>query len=105
MTAKRLSTMPDSDPRPPPGRAAFSRAFSRETVVADRVPAHGLSAQGIETPAELEAALEAGADYLQGMLLCPPALAGVVFDEDPRPIETLLRRGKLVSFGRKHQQR
>lgn len=65
-----------------------------------------LLVQGIETPAELEAALEAGADYLQGMLLCPPALAGSALDEEPRPIKALLRRGgKLITFGRNHKQR
>ncbi len=65
-----------------------------------------LLVQGIETPAELEAALHAGADYLQGMLLCPPALAGSVLDDSPRPIAELLRPlGKLVSFGGNHHKR
>ncbi|NGO54437.1 EAL domain-containing protein [Allomesorhizobium camelthorni] len=65
-----------------------------------------LLVQGIETPAELEAALEAGADYLQGMLLSPPALAGSALDEEPQPIEALLRRGgKVVTLGRNHHRR
>lgn len=65
-----------------------------------------LLVQGIETPAELEGALEAGADYFQGMLLSPPALAGSVLDEKPQPIEMLLRRGgKVVALGRNHHKR
>jgi EAL domain-containing protein (putative c-di-GMP-specific phosphodiesterase class I) len=65
-----------------------------------------LLVQGIETPAELEAALDAGADYLQGMLLSPPALAGSVLDDKPQLIETLLRRGgKVVTLGRNHHKR
>jgi EAL domain-containing protein (putative c-di-GMP-specific phosphodiesterase class I) len=65
-----------------------------------------LLVQGIETPAELEAALEAGVDYLQGALLEPPALAGSAFDERPRPIEALLRKGrKLAESGSNHHRR
>lgn len=65
-----------------------------------------LLVQGIETPAELEGALDAGADYLQGMLLSPPALAGSALDEEPQPIEPLLRRGgKVVTLGRNHHRR
>jgi EAL domain-containing protein (putative c-di-GMP-specific phosphodiesterase class I) len=65
-----------------------------------------LLVQGIETSAELEAALNAGADYLQGMLLSPPALAGSALDENPQPIEALLRRGgKIVTLGRNHHRR
>jgi EAL domain-containing protein (putative c-di-GMP-specific phosphodiesterase class I) len=65
-----------------------------------------LLVQGIETPAELEGALEAGADYLQGMLLSPPAPAGSALDERPQPIEALLRRGgKVVTLGRNHHRR
>lgn len=65
-----------------------------------------LLVQGIETPAELEGALDAGADYLQGMLLSPPALAGSALDEKPQPIKTLLRRrGKVVTLGRNHHKR
>ncbi|WP_353645010.1 EAL domain-containing protein [Mesorhizobium sp. WSM2239] len=65
-----------------------------------------LLVQGIETPAELEGALDAGADYLQGMLLSPPALAGSALNENPQPIEALLRRGgKVVNLGRNHHRR
>jgi EAL domain-containing protein (putative c-di-GMP-specific phosphodiesterase class I) len=65
-----------------------------------------LLVQGIETPAELEGALDAGADYLQGMLLSPPVLAGSALDEKPQPIEALLRRGgKIVTLGRNHHKR
>jgi EAL domain-containing protein (putative c-di-GMP-specific phosphodiesterase class I) len=65
-----------------------------------------LLVQGIEKPDELQAALEAGADYLQGMLLAPAGLAGVPFNEDPRPIEALLRGGgKLAGLDRNHNRR
>ena len=65
-----------------------------------------LLVQGIETPAELQGALEAGVDYLQGMLLAPAALAGVPVDEDPQPIEALLRTGgRLTGLGRNHHRR
>jgi EAL domain-containing protein (putative c-di-GMP-specific phosphodiesterase class I) len=65
-----------------------------------------LLVQGIETPAELEAAVEAGADYLQGMLLAPSTLAGSALDEKPRAIEAMLRsRGKHANSSRNHQQR
>jgi EAL domain-containing protein (putative c-di-GMP-specific phosphodiesterase class I) len=63
-----------------------------------------LLVQGIETPAELKAALEAGADYLQGMLLERPAAAGAVFDDRPRSISTLLPGRKVISFGHTHQK-
>jgi EAL domain-containing protein (putative c-di-GMP-specific phosphodiesterase class I) len=65
-----------------------------------------LLVQGIETPAELEGALGAGADYFQGILLSPPVLAGSALDEEPQPIEALLRRGgKVVTLGRNHHRR
>jgi EAL domain-containing protein (putative c-di-GMP-specific phosphodiesterase class I) len=47
--------------------------------------------EGIETPLHLVAALEAGADYLQGFLLARPALAGTIFDEAPLMIDDLMR--------------
>ncbi|MFH2017323.1 MAG: EAL domain-containing protein [Pseudomonadota bacterium] len=43
--------------------------------------------EGLETPAQFVAAIETGADYLQGYLLGRPALAGTVFDDEPKPIE------------------
>lgn len=46
--------------------------------------------EGIETPAHLIAAIEVGADYLQGYLLGRPALAGSVFDAAPRPVSSLI---------------
>ena len=66
-----------------------------------------LFVQGIETPQELQAALEAGADYFQGVALARAAVAGAVVDEKPRSIEALLRPlRKVVSFGRPtHQKR
>jgi EAL domain-containing protein (putative c-di-GMP-specific phosphodiesterase class I) len=61
-----------------------------------------LLVQGIETSAELEAALNAGADYLQGRLLAGPALVGTVVDDSLRPVARLLAREdrKIVPFGR-----
>lgn len=66
-----------------------------------------LFVQGIETPQELQAALEAGADHFQGVALARAAVAGAVVDEKPRSIEALLRPlRKVVSFGRPtHQKR
>lgn len=43
--------------------------------------------EGLETPTQLVAAIETGADYLQGYLLGRPALAGSIFDDKPKPIE------------------
>lgn len=64
-----------------------------------------LLVQGIETPAELDAALDARADYLQGMLLAGPALVGTILDDSPRPISALTQRDrKVVPLGGKHQK-
>jgi EAL domain-containing protein (putative c-di-GMP-specific phosphodiesterase class I) len=64
-----------------------------------------LLVQGIEMPAELDAALDARADYLQGVLLASPALVGTILDDRPRPIRALTRRDrKVVPLGRKHQK-
>ena len=46
--------------------------------------------EGIETPRHLQAAVEAGADLLQGYLLARPALAGTIIDEAPLSIGDLL---------------
>lgn len=45
--------------------------------------------EGIETPRQLQVALDAGADFLQGYLLGRPALAGAIFDERPLDIAAL----------------
>ncbi|MCO5162934.1 MAG: EAL domain-containing protein [Mesorhizobium sp.] len=42
--------------------------------------------EGLETPTQLVAAIETGADYLQGYLLGKPAPAGSVVDCEARPI-------------------
>jgi EAL domain-containing protein (putative c-di-GMP-specific phosphodiesterase class I) len=64
-----------------------------------------LLVQGIETSAELEAALESRADYLQGMLLASPALVGTILDDRPRPIRALIQHDrKIVPLGGKHQK-
>lgn len=65
-----------------------------------------LLVQGIETAAELSAALDSGADYLQGMFLAKPALAGTDFDERPRSIRALLHDDrKVIKFAGNHQKR
>jgi len=46
--------------------------------------------EGIETPHELHAAINAGADLLQGYLLARPALAGTIIDESPLLIRDLM---------------
>lgn len=55
--------------------------------------------EGIETPFQLGAALDAGADLLQGYLLGRPKLAGAFFDEAPLIVEQLVRPDpKVVSL-------
>lgn len=49
--------------------------------------------EGIETPRHLLAAVEAGADLLQGYLLARPALAGTIVDEAPLQIRDLVAGG------------
>jgi EAL domain-containing protein (putative c-di-GMP-specific phosphodiesterase class I) len=46
--------------------------------------------EGIETPLHLLAAVEAGADLLQGYLLARPALAGTIVDDAPLSIRDLM---------------
>ena len=46
--------------------------------------------EGIETPRQLHAAVEAGADLLQGYLLARPALAGTIVDDAPLLIRDLM---------------
>ena len=46
--------------------------------------------EGIETSADLAAALAAGADFLQGYYLARPALAGTFFDDTPLGIGVML---------------
>lgn len=66
-----------------------------------------LFVQGIETAQELDAALGADADYLQGVALAKPTVAGAIIDATPHDIEVLLRPlRKVVSFKRgKHSKR
>ncbi|CAM5446672.1 EAL domain-containing protein (putative c-di-GMP-specific phosphodiesterase class I) [Aquamicrobium terrae] len=58
--------------------------------------------EGIEAPPQLRLALESGADFVQGPLLAPPALAGTRFGRQPLDIERLLGAGRKVIplFGR-----
>lgn len=58
-------------------------------------------ADGIETAAELEAALDIGADLFQGFLFSPPILAGAKVTERPLGLEQLLRpRARIIPLRR-----
>lgn len=46
--------------------------------------------EGIQTAGELRVALDSGADLLQGYHLARPALAGTIFDPEPRQLAELL---------------
>ncbi|RST81047.1 EAL domain-containing protein [Aquibium carbonis] len=50
--------------------------------------------EGIETPRQLSAAVNAGADLLQGYLLARPALAGTIIDESSLLIRDLIGGGE-----------
>jgi EAL domain-containing protein (putative c-di-GMP-specific phosphodiesterase class I) len=52
--------------------------------------------EGIETASQLVAAIETGADYLQGYLLGRPALAGSVFDTAPVTVERFTETSDCV---------
>ncbi len=52
--------------------------------------------EGIETPAQLAAAIDCGADLVQGFLLGRPQLAGCIFDAAPRPVSRYLEPEKTV---------
>ncbi len=52
--------------------------------------------EGIEQPAQLGVALEAGADLLQGLLLARPVLTGTLFSAEPLEINELLRPAAKV---------
>src|SRR5690606_10541295 len=45
---------------------------------------------GIDTPAQLEYALHANADFFQGPLLSRPRLAGTIFESEPIDLKALL---------------
>ncbi len=47
--------------------------------------------EGIEQPGQLRAALDAGADLVQGALLAPPALTGTLLSAEPLVIDALVR--------------
>ena len=58
-------------------------------------------ADGIETPSELEAALDIGADLFQGFLFAPPILAGAKVSERPLGLQQLLRpRARIIPLRR-----
>jgi EAL domain-containing protein (putative c-di-GMP-specific phosphodiesterase class I) len=56
--------------------------------------------EGIATAAELDVALDSGADWLSGPLLAPAALAGAVFPEDGLQVETLLDQRRVIPLFR-----
>jgi EAL domain-containing protein (putative c-di-GMP-specific phosphodiesterase class I) len=49
-----------------------------------------VQAEGIESASHLRMAMEADVDMFLGSLLGEPALAGAAFDEEPRPVASLL---------------
>jgi EAL domain-containing protein (putative c-di-GMP-specific phosphodiesterase class I) len=49
-----------------------------------------LLVEGVETPYQLKAALEAGADFVQGFFLARPLLAGTPFEETLIEVESLV---------------
>jgi len=52
--------------------------------------------EGIETTNQLVAAIETGADYLQGYLLGKPALAGSIYETAPVPVERFTKSGERL---------
>lgn len=52
--------------------------------------------EGIEQPAQLRVALDAGADLLQGFLMARPALTGTLLPAEPLPVESLVRPSAKV---------
>jgi EAL domain-containing protein (putative c-di-GMP-specific phosphodiesterase class I) len=58
-------------------------------------------ADGVETTAQFEAALDVGADMYQGFLLAPPFLAGSAFTQRPLRLPELLRpHAKIIPLRR-----
>lgn len=56
--------------------------------------------EGVTTAAELAVALDAGADWLSGPLLSPPALAGAAFPEQALSVATLLDERRVIPLFR-----
>jgi EAL domain-containing protein (putative c-di-GMP-specific phosphodiesterase class I) len=52
--------------------------------------------EGVETPGQLKAAIDAGADFIQGYLLAGPHMAGEDFEWDVLEIDELLKRDETV---------
>ncbi len=81
--------------------AAATRLFR---PLLDLLHQHGAKVlvEGIEAPPQLRLALESGADFVQGALLAPPALAGVLFRHEPLAVDKVLGEGGKVIplFGR-----
>jgi EAL domain-containing protein (putative c-di-GMP-specific phosphodiesterase class I) len=56
--------------------------------------------QGIGNAAELQVALQSGADWLSGPLLAPAALAGAVFPDEALQVESLLDQRRVIPLFR-----
>lgn len=54
--------------------------------------------EGIETPSQLAAAIDSGADLVQGYLLGRPELAGAWFDTEPRSLARYLDPPEVVQL-------
>lgn len=56
--------------------------------------------RGIGTTAELDVAVDSGADWFSGPLLAPAALAGAVFPEETLQVESLLDQRRVIPLFR-----
>jgi hypothetical protein len=92
----------DAAPWYPPGLEARLTAIFATLVAVLRREGVAVLVSGIATAAQLEAALDSGADLVCGPLLAPPALAGTLFDDQPRPISGFLL-GECSSVQSGHQ--
>ncbi len=85
------------------GQARTARLFPPVVAAFHQLGAKVL-VEGIETAGELYAALDAGADYLQGFFLGQPALAGTRIDQTQKPTRALpWEGGKVVPLRPMHQ--
>lgn len=90
----------DARPWQPPGLESRLTPLLAALVAALQLEGLAAMISGIETPAQLEAALESGADLFCGPLLALPALAGTLIEEEPRPIAGFLLRAQEEARGR-----
>jgi EAL domain-containing protein (putative c-di-GMP-specific phosphodiesterase class I) len=81
--------------------AADGNALRLLAMLIEGLRSHGgeVLIEGIETPAQLAAALGAGADLVQGYLLARPALVGTDVDFGPLPLEQkITQKAKVVAL-------